>query len=66
MPGARQSTETTSTPSRTRIASSPRAGMPGIARMRSTLMETATTSRPASAAAAPADATNRSDHSDAA
>jgi hypothetical protein len=44
-------------------ASIPRSGRPSYLTIRSTLIETATKSSPASAAEAPATATNRSFHS---
>ncbi len=53
----------TTTATNSRMVCSARSGTPCIARMRSMLMETATKTRPASAAAAPAEATNSSCHS---
>ena len=61
-PGARQRIETIVAPSRRTSVASARFGSPGKLRIRSRLIETATNSRPVSAAAAPAVATNRSLH----
>src|SRR6476620_3034070 len=61
-PGASPNSDTTSTPAKSNTVVSPRSGRPGYFRMLSTLMETATNTRPASAADAPAAATKKSVH----
>src|SRR6188472_725021 len=60
--GASPSRDSTSTVTSIDTVTSPRSGRPGYLRMRSRLIDTATNTSPASAADAPAAATNRSDH----